>query len=366
MPMNHGMTIAFFGSSLVSAYWNGVATYYRGIIRELYHRGHRTIFFEPDAFERQSHRDIDDPFWAEVVVYPPTEAGLAGAIARARRADVIIKASGVGIMDARMEELVLTLQTSSRRVVFWDVDAPATLERIGADPEDPFRRLISRYDCIFTYGGGPKVVTHYQLFGARRCILIYNALDPKTHFPVQAEPRFSAELSFLGNRLPDREARVEEFFLKPALGLPSRHFLLGGSGWKDKLLPPNMSYLGHVYTSEHNAFNCSAMAVLNVNRSSMVRYGHSPPTRIFEAAGAGACLISDLWDGIEHFLEPEREVLLASTGEEVAAHLERLDPLRAKAIGLAARRRILGEHTYHHRAALVEACLNGTSLRGAA
>ena len=29
------MKIAFFGSSLVSAYWNGAATYYRGIIRAL-------------------------------------------------------------------------------------------------------------------------------------------------------------------------------------------------------------------------------------------------------------------------------------------------------------------------------------------
>ena len=34
-----GLDIAFFGSSLVSAYWNGAATYYRGIIRALAERG---------------------------------------------------------------------------------------------------------------------------------------------------------------------------------------------------------------------------------------------------------------------------------------------------------------------------------------
>jgi hypothetical protein len=33
------MNIAFFGSSLVSAYWNGAATYYRGIIRALHELG---------------------------------------------------------------------------------------------------------------------------------------------------------------------------------------------------------------------------------------------------------------------------------------------------------------------------------------
>ena len=76
-------------------------------------------------------------------------------------------------------------------------------------------------------------------------------------------------------------------------------------------MPPNVRYLGHVGTAEHNAFNCSARAVLNVNRASMAAYGFSPPTRVFEAAGAGACLITDAWDGVEQFLEPGREILVA-------------------------------------------------------
>src|SRR4051812_31381859 len=71
------MRIAFFGSSLVSADWNGAGTYYRGLVKELDRRGHRVTFFEPDAFERQAHRDIADPPWAEMVVYAPTETGVA-------------------------------------------------------------------------------------------------------------------------------------------------------------------------------------------------------------------------------------------------------------------------------------------------
>ena len=43
--MRCGLNIAFFGSSLVSAYWNGAATYYRGIIRALYGRGHDVTFY---------------------------------------------------------------------------------------------------------------------------------------------------------------------------------------------------------------------------------------------------------------------------------------------------------------------------------
>jgi spore maturation protein CgeB len=99
--------------------------------------------------------------------------------------------------------------------------------------------------------------------------------------------------------------------------------------------------------------------VLNINRASMARYGLSPPTRIFEAAGAGACIITDSWSGIEHFLEPEREVLVARDGIEVADLLEALTPERARAIGAAARRRVLEQHTYQRRAAEVDAVLEG-------
>jgi len=120
-----------------------------------------------------------------------------------------------------------------------------------------------------------------------------------------------------------------------------------------------VNYLGHVYTHEHNAFNATPLAVLNVNRGSMARYGFSPPTRVFEAAGAGACLITDQWEGIEQFLEPEREVLVAANGDEVAEHLQRLTPQRAREIGRAAYSRVLNEHTYAHRADELEKVLAG-------
>ena len=123
-------------------------------------------------------------------------------------------------------------------------------------------------------------------------------------------------------------------------------------------MPENVTYLGHVYTHEHNAFNCTPRAVLNVSRESMARYGFSPATRVFEAAGARACLITDDWVGIELFFEPDRELLVARDGAEVAEHLCALTPERARAIGEASHRRVLAEHTYAHRAALVEALLD--------
>lgn len=354
------MNIAFFGSSLVSAYWNGAATYYRGIVRSLHGCGHRVTFFEPDAYGRQQHRDMEDPPWAEVVVYAGEgHDGVHHALERAHAADVIVKASGVGVFDELLETAVLDARRPGALAIFWDVDAPATLDRLQRNVADPFRALVPRFDAVFTYGGGEPVVSAYTALGARACVPIYNALDPLTHHPVPADPRFVADLAFLGNRLPDREARVEEFFLHVAATRPGRRFLLGGSGWDDRARPANVTYAGHVFTRDHNAFNASPLAVLNINRDSMARYGFSPPTRVFEAAGAAACLLTDAWDGIGMFLEPGREVLVAGDGAAVARHLDRLTPDLARTIGERARQRVLAEHTYAHRAAQVSSLLDG-------
>lgn len=358
--MRAGLTIAFFGSSLVSAYWNGAATYYRGIIRALAERGHRVTFYEPDAFDRQKHRDIADPDWARVVVYDPADpAALDRHLSEAAHCDIVVKASGVGVLDAELEAAVAGLRHSRLTTIFWDVDAPATLQRLADDPADPFHALVRRYDLILTYGGGEPVVAAYRALGARQCVPVYNALDPATHFPAAPDERFAADLGLLANRLPDREARIEEFLLRAAAAAPRRQFVLAGNGWADKPMPANVRCLGHLYTRDHNAFNATPLAVLNVSRDSMARTGFSPATRVFEAAGAGACIISDAWQGIELFLEPEREVLVAGNGAGVAEQLERLTPERARRIGEAARRRVLAQHTYALRAQQVEALLQG-------
>ncbi len=345
------MRFAWFGSSLVSSYWNGAATYYRGLVRALAERGHEVTFYEPDAYDRQAHRDLADPPWAEVVVWEPTPRRARDLVRSARRADVVVKASGVGVLDDVLEDAVASLSGPTR--IFWDVDAPATL----AAADERFRALVPAFDSVLTYGGGEPVVERYLALGARACVPVYNALDPDTHHPVPPDPRFEAELVFLGNRLPDREARVEEFFLRAAELTPEANLLLGGSGWDDKPLPANVTLLGHVGTADHNAINSTPLAVLNVTRDSMVGNGWSPPTRVFEAAGAGACLITDAWDGIEEFLEPGREVLVAHDGHEVAALLRALTAPVARRIGAQARRRVVRDHTYAQRALQVEELL---------
>ncbi len=348
------MKIAFYGSSLLSSYWNGAATYYRGILRALAGHGYDITFYEPDAFDRQLHRDIDPPEWARVVVYPATEVAMRDVLSEAGSADIVVKANGVGVFDAELLQGVIDHARPGALRIFWDVDAAATLDEMRGDPSHPVRRALPDLDMVLTYGGGPPVIEAYEGFGAATCVPVYNALDPTTHFPVDPDPRFACDLAFLGNRLPDREARVEEFFLTAAAALPRQSFLIGGNGWDSKAMPGNVRHRGHVYTAEHNAFNCTPRAVLNVARDSMASIGFSPATRVFEAAGAAACLITDAWEGIEQFLIPDEEVLVARDGQDVADHLAALTEDRAQRIGKAALARVLAEHTYDLRGRQVD------------
>lgn len=352
--MNKKPTISFFGSSLVSAYWNGAATYYRGIIKYLDRLGYKVTFYEPDVYGRQQNRDISDPEWARIVVYSNDILSLEQALVSAQKADIMIKASGVGVFDEMLEQFLPEIRASGQKIIFWDVDAPATLDSVFENDDSPFRRLIPQYDYILTYGGGEPVVSAYKSLGARDCIPVYNALDPETHFTVPHDNRFSSDLSFLGNRLPDREERVKTFFFDVARRMPGKKFLLGGNGWGDLDMPSNVRYVNHVFSKDHNAFNCSSDMVLNISRQSMANYGFSPATRVFEAAGAGACIITDSWKGIDEFFLPGEEILVANDGSEVESLLSYTGRDQAAKIGTASKVRVLTDHTYQKRVELLD------------
>jgi spore maturation protein CgeB len=350
------MKIFVFGSSITSSYWNGAATYYRGIYRQLHALGHEIIFAEPDAYRRQQNRDAGAFSFVQSVVYESPDQ-IPALLIQAAECDLVIKHSGVGVHDDLLEANVLKCRSSRTRVAFWDVDAPATLARLEENPEDPFRTLIPEYDLIFTYGGGPAVVSQYLRLGAANCHPVYNALDPETHYPVPADPALRCDLVFVGHRLPDRERRVDEFFLNAARLAPDLQFILGGEGWAGKTLPNNVRWIGHVATQDHNRVNCSARMVLNINRDSMAGVGFSPPTRIFEAAGAGACLITDRWNGVEDFFAPGPEILVAAGAEEIVRYLRTVSGATVQRIGNNMRQRALREHTYRLRAGLVDSIL---------
>lgn len=349
-----GLTIAFFGSSLLSSCRNRAAAYYRGIIRNLNKLGHSIAFYEPDISERKLLRDIPDPDWAKVVIYPATEEGVFSSLESSKKCDFIIKAGSIGIFDELLEHELLLMKREEIQVVFWDNDAPATLKRIREDMDDPFKKKIPQYDLILTHGGGEPVIRNYLSLGAADCVSIYDALDPEIHFPVSTDHRLIADLSFMGNRLPGYDKRINDYFFSVAEKLPEMKFLLAGNGWKAKKKSENIEYLGRLCPLGHNTFNCSATAVLSMNCDSMAGKGLFPSKRIFDAAGAGSCIITNKWEGLDQFFEPGKEIFVAASGGEVAEIVKQLTPGAAAVVGTRALARVRAEHTYAHRARQLE------------
>jgi spore maturation protein CgeB len=305
------MKIAFYGSSLLSSYWNGAATYYRGVLRQLAHRGWDVHFYEPDAFDRQQHRDMDPPDWAKVTVWEATPEDARRVMAQAAYADVVVKASGVGVFDDELLHGLLDTAAPEAVRMFCDVDAAATLDEMRAAPDHPLRKRIGDVDLVTTYGGGPPVIAAYTEAGARRVEPIYNALDPETHHPVDPDPRFAADLNFLANRLPDREARVEAFFLRAAECLPDKRFLLGGNGWDDKPMTANVQPRG---PRRHGATTTpSTPPARRAERGARQHGGHGLLAGHARVRGGrrGRLPDHDAWEGIEMFLQPDSEVLVA-------------------------------------------------------
>ena len=339
------MRLFVFGSSITSSYWNGAATYYRGIYKSLAGMGHEISFAEPDIYQRQQNRDVSEVEYAQVIVYQ-TPRDIDELIGRAATADLVIKHSGVGSEDEVLERRVLECRSPRAQVAFWDVDAPATLQRVESDAHDAFRQCIPQYDFIFTYGGGDEVVERYRRLGARCCYPIYNALDPETHHRrgggcgVCLRPGVCGQPA-AGSRAPGGGVLFARgrAGAGDALCVGRRRMGRQGSAAECAL----DWACGHRGAQPHQRLGRMA---LNINRDSMADVGFSPPTRVFEAAGAATCLITDKWRGVEKFFEPGREILVAESAEEIVGYLRGTSAEEARAIGDAMHRRALAEHTY--------------------
>ena len=304
----------------LSAYWNGAATYYRGILKALAARGHEITFYEPDAFERQQHRDIETAGLGARSSSTRRPRRGSSALERAPRRRLVVKASGVGVFDDDARGGRARPHRAGALAAFWDVDAPATLDaHRGATRTTRCARCFPSYDAVFTYGGGDRgVAAPIAAFGARplraRSTTPLDPDDASSRSPPDAALRVPISPS---SATACRTARRGSTSSSSTRAAPAgRSFLLGGSGWERQADAGERPPLGHVSTRDHNAFNCTPAAVLNISRDSMAPNGFSPPTRVFEAAGAGACLITDAWEGIEMFLEPGEEVLVAEDGAD--------------------------------------------------
>jgi spore maturation protein CgeB len=178
-------------------------------------------------------------------------------------------------------------------------------------------------------------------------------VDEDAYRPL-ARPRRWA-LGYMGTYSPDRQPAVERLLLDVARAKLDERFSLAGSRYPgDVAWPANVERFEHLPPAEHPGFYAAQAFTLNVTRKDMIRAGHSPSVRLFEAAACGVPVISDEWPGLEEFFEPGTEILVARSGADVLRHLH-LGEEERRALGERARRRVRAEHTAERRARELEA-----------
>jgi spore maturation protein CgeB len=360
------MKLTIFGLSISSSWGNGHATLWRGLCRLMADRGHSVQFFERDVPYYARYRDYTEmPRGSRLHLYGTWENAVPIARHCLRESDVSIVTSYCPDAIAASE---LALDSPVPLRTFYDLDTGVTLRKFAAGEPVTYigPRLLAEYDLVLSYTGGKALTQLRTLLGARAVEALYGSVDPEAHHPSPANPRFEADLSYLGTYAEDRQPALDRLFLEPARKLHHRRFCLGGAlypaefPWTD-----NIFFVRHLPPSEHSEFYSSSRWTLNVTRAAMADMGYCPSGRLFEAAACGTPVISDWFDGLDHFFTPGSEIVVArSTGDSITA-LEMADAERNR-IACAARERTLEQHTAEARVVELEQIFERAFSRSAA
>ncbi len=344
------LKLVVFGLSLSSSWGNGHATTYRALLKAFAALGHEVVFLERDVPWYAAHRDLAEPDFCRLELYPDLHA-LERSRGLVSQADAVIVGSYVpdGVAVARFVQRHATGISA-----FYDIDTPVTLAKLERGEHEYLSPdLIRGFDLYLSFTGGPTLRWIEEHYGAPAARALYCSVDPATYPALDRPKRW--DLSYLGTYSADRQPVLERLLVEPARRAPHLRFVVAGPLYpRDIVWPDNVERIEHVPPDEHAAFYASSRYTLNVTRADMIRAGYSPSVRLFEAAATGTPIISDRWSGLETLFSPGREIILADAGEDVLGVLTRWTDADRAALAQAARRRVLDEHTSKHRAAQLE------------
>ena len=349
---HRGLRIVILGLTITSSWGNGHATTYRGLVRGLVRRGHRVLFLERDKPWYAEHRDLPSPPYGETALYDSPEALSRHYASAIEAADLVIVGSYVpdGIEVGRVVQRLAGGVTA-----FYDIDTPVTLAALAAGTcEYLCSDLVPGYDLYLSFTGGPTLTELEQRWGAPAARPLYCSADPEIYYPApDARPRW--DLGYLGTYSIDRQATLDALLCGPARARREGRFVVAGPLYPaDLAWPERVDRIEHLPPAEHRAFYAAQRFTLNVTRKDMIRRGHSPSVRLFEAACCGVPIISDMWPGLEEVFQPGEEILIARSTAEMLDILGSTSETRRRAIGEAARARALAAHTADHRAGQLE------------
>lgn len=342
------MNLVLLGLSITSSWGNGHATTYRGLVRGLARAGHDVLFLERDKPWYAGNRDLPEPPYGRTALYQDLDELARRWTPAIRAADLVLVGSYVpdGVEAGRF------VQREARGLTaFYDIDTPVTLAALEAGAcEYLTPELLPGYDLYLSFTGGPTL-RHLEALGAPLARPLYCSADPEVYRPDPAAP-VRWDLGYLGTYSADRQPTVDALLCRPAQAWPGGRFVVAGPQYPEGYdWPGNVERVQHLAPDKHRGFYAAQRYTLNVTRADMIRRGHSPSVRLFEAAACGVPIVSDWWTGLDEFFRPGEEILIARDAEDVLAVLREVPEERRRAIAERARARVLASHTGEHRAA---------------
>jgi spore maturation protein CgeB len=356
--------LVFLGLSITSSWGNGHATTYRALLKALAGRGHQITFLERDLPWYADNRDLPKPPYCATALYSSVaelERRHASLIARA---DIVVVGSyvpeGIAVAD-------IVFRVGKGLTAFYDIDTPITLARLENDLDYLSPRQIPKYDLYLSFTGGPTLERLHRRYGARLARPLYCSVDPDLYYP---EPASMAQrvydCGYLGTYSDDRQPVLDRLLLSVARDWPEGRFVVAGPQYPDAIeWPKNVERVLHLEPKRHRRFYNTLRYALNITRRDMVASGYSPSVRLFEAAACGTPIISDTWVGLDEFLTPNDEILLARGPRATETFLRDLPERERREIGTRARARVLSRHTAAHRAAEFDAYAAEAGVRPA-
>jgi spore maturation protein CgeB len=343
--------ITILGLSITSSWGNGHATTWRSLTRGLADRGHSVVFLERDVEWYRAHRDLPDPPSTATLLYQDLDELFASYEEAVAHADLVIVGSYVpqGVAVGRWANSLCRGVTA-----FYDIDTPVTLRKLAdRDYEYLDPQLAGSYDCYLSFTGGPLLRQIERAYGSAMARPLYCSVDAELYQPQQVETLY--DLGYLGTYSVDRQPPLERLMLDAARTWPRGRFAVAGPQYPaDVDWPANVRRIDHLPPPEHPAFYSQQRFTMNITRAEMIRTGHSPSVRLFEAAACGTPIISDYWEGLETVFRPGEEILVSRSGAQTLRCLCDLTDRSRRALGLAARERVLAEHTSQRRAEQLE------------
>ncbi|HJV34549.1 CgeB family protein, partial [Geomonas sp.] len=345
------MNIVVFGLSITSSWGNGHATTYRGLLREMAKRGHSVLFLERDAAWYAANRDLPHPPYCRTAIYSSFPALLAEYAEEICEADCVM----VGSYVEQGVEIGDWVTENARGITaFYDIDTPVTLAALEAGRCRYLSAdLISRYHLYLSFTGGPILSEIERIYRSPAARPLYCSVDPEVHYPLAQAPCW--DLGYLGTYSKDRQPGLELLLCIPASQWQQGRFVVAGPQYPAEIRwPENTERIDHLPPESHRGFYCSQRFTLNLTRKFMQAAGYSPSVRLFEAAACAVPVISDRWAGLEEFFVPEKEILIASSSDEMLDILQGFPEKERQAIGERARQRALSSHSAARRAEELE------------